>query len=487
MQRLLIIPMFLYVLLTGLAFGVNPIIGTALIVAPVLAFVVFRYPEMSLISICFFIPFDRLTIILPQAGLTITKILILFTLAAWAVRVLLHRDEYALLAFVNQPTTLFVLAYFAIIVIGVSQAKDIDMSMFFITKRLSLIIFYFLIVNLLRSMKAVNRSINAMLIASVFICLIGLYEFLTGNQFLPRTVRGSELAMTFEGSARIQACAGHSNFHSAILVLLLPFLLMRFEQVHTVGRKVILGGVVLLYVINIFGTNTRQGMLCMLTAFAGTYLLQKVRHRGRKITLGVTAGAIALAVFAMIPGKVDVSRYSGQSGLKSVEYRLAWIEMSWEMIKDRPVLGVGTGNYYSEYSRYRRFASTMATPKRVVNHNGIMQIWAENGTIGMLILLALLGSPLYVLVRTIRITDDDDCRASSTAVLISHCNYILLIGIIPMLEHEVGWIVLALSTALGNIGMGRVHRTSLLEAPSRPHPALPHKPATAPKLGPAAG
>ncbi|MFG0333775.1 MAG: O-antigen ligase family protein, partial [Maioricimonas sp. JB049] len=397
MHRLLIIPMLLYILLAGLAFGVEPVIGAALIIAPALAVAVFRNPEVSLLAVCFLIPFDRLTILLPAAGLTITKILILFTLAAWIVRVLLHRDEFAILSFVNQPTTLFVLAYFAINLIGVSQARDVEMAIRLIMTRASLIVFYFLIVNLLRSMKMVDRSINTILVASIFVCMIGLYEFVTGRQFLPQTVHGTELAMTFEGSARIQACAGHSNFHSAILVILLPFLLMRFEQVRTIAGRFVLGAGILLYALNIFGTNTRQGMLCMVTAFAGTYLFQKVRHRARKILIGISAGAVALMAFSMIPGKVDVSRYSGQSGLKSIEYRLAWIRMSWEMIKDRPVLGVGTGNYYTEYGRYRRFASTMAQQTPILNHNGYMQIWAENGTVGVLLLLALLGAPLYVM------------------------------------------------------------------------------------------
>jgi O-antigen ligase len=181
-------------------------------------------------------------------------------------------------------------------------------------------------------------------------------------------------------------------------------------------------------------------------------LLNDIRHRFLKL-LGIAAllGCV-FAVLALFPERVSTDRYTGDSGGKTVEYRVGWIKMSWEMVKKHPFLGVGVGNYFPEYNEYRRAAPDLVPRVRLKNHNGYMQVWAEMGTLGLLAYLAMMISiPFELLSTTRHQRNDGELRQIRCGVLVSFAVYVLMIGIIPVLEHEVAWVNIGLAMALGSI------------------------------------
>ena len=70
--------------------------------------------------------------------------------------------------------------------------------------------------------------------------------------------------------------------------------------------------------------------------------------------------------------------------------RIRMLEAGVEMIRDRPVFGVGLTNVKETYALYRRHDAPRPRPPHL--HNNVIQLWAERGILGLasyLLLLAL--------------------------------------------------------------------------------------------------
>lgn len=446
--RLLLFP-FLFLL--SLAFAVNMKIGIALGVVSVLTTLILHSVEAGFLTVLFCIPFDRL-LILGAGGLTVTKILILLTIGGWMLRTLLTKDTELLAMIYRRRTSLLIIGYLVMSVVSLVNAREFDDGFSLLIRRTSVIVLYFLVINIVRERRLLNLSINAILIATGIVGLLGMYEFVTGNQVLRDVQRGDELAVTQEGSQRIQGCAGNSNFHACIMALVLPLALIRVQQAQGWTARSLACALVLLMAVNIFATNARLGVLGLILGVSGVLLLSDIRHKFLKLFASAAVLACLFAALAMFPEKVSTDRYTGDSGGKTVQYRVGWIKMSWEMVKKHPFLGIGLGNYFPEYNEYRRAAPDLVPQARLKNHNGFMQVWAEMGTLGLLAYLAMMASiPFELLSTTRHQRDDTELRQIRCGVLVSFAVYVLMIGIIPVLEHEVAWVNIGLAMALGSI------------------------------------
>ncbi|HEX7707380.1 MAG TPA: O-antigen ligase family protein [Thermoanaerobaculia bacterium] len=77
--------------------------------------------------------------------------------------------------------------------------------------------------------------------------------------------------------------------------------------------------------------------------------------------------------------------------------RIRMVEAGVEMIKDRPLLGVGPANVKSTYSLYMRPDAPRPRPPHL--HNNVVQIWAERGILALCAYLLLLGLFLRECIR----------------------------------------------------------------------------------------
>jgi O-antigen ligase len=446
-----IILVLAFIFLGALVYSLKPVLGISLFSLVLLACIIGYSLEFGLLMALFTIPFDRLFLIVRFGGITVSKVLIGITIIVWFARVSIKKDPSILNSFNDRSTSILALCYLTISIISCVNATNLDRSLVVLAARINVIVFYFLIINLVRSRKLLNRTIDTLLLASCFICLIGLYEFATGDQILPESVKREELLITSEGASRIQGCSGNPDFHAAILIMLLPFLLSRIQLTKERRSKITLWTLLVLYIVNILGTNARLGLLGMLVAFFFVFLLSGGRFKFLKLSAALTVLAIMFLGISVMPKKMTVERYTGESGLKSIEYRLGWILMSWEMVKKHPFLGVGTGNYFTQYNRYIRAAPEMVTRTPIKNHNGIMQIWAENGSMGLVVFLLLLFSIPFELFKRREGAVNKELRTLRVGITTSYLNYIICLGIIPALEHEFGWLVMGLAISLVDI------------------------------------
>jgi len=79
---------------------------------------------------------------------------------------------------------------------------------------------------------------------------------------------------------------------------------------------------------------------------------------------------------------IDVANYE-ESRLTSVGYRLTFLINSYELFKDSPLIGVGTGDFPAEYEKVN-LASSPEVPATVQPHNMYMLVLSQLGIIGLI-------------------------------------------------------------------------------------------------------
>lgn len=178
-----------------------------------------------------------------------------------------------------------------------------------------------------------------------------------------------------------------------------------------------------------FGRLTRPAMR---VAFFMTMLtIMATGSRGGFIAMGVTLFAMSLKTRWKVPALVGMGMLAAvglmlapaeyvarlrtitEAQDASVVGRLVSWKVAFEMIQDKPFLGIGFKNMVYDYQPYLAMVEIPTAwgeiPSRVA-HNSYLQVWAETGTIAFAAFMFMLITTIRVvrrLARTVRGTTDD--------------------------------------------------------------------------------
>ena len=134
----------------------------------------------------------------------------------------------------------------------------------------------------------------------------------------------------------------------------------------------------------------------------------------RRATLVIAgAGALALAAVLLVPSSLRTRALSMADLGTNVERLLLW-ETGWNMTRDRPILGIGIGNYRAVQDTYVR-EEVPLTMTRTHSHNIWLQAAVERGVLGMLALLWLAVSLFAAAGRALCVPATPDGRGRALA------------------------------------------------------------------------
>lgn len=197
--------------------------------------------------------------------------------------------------------------------------------------------------------------------------------------------------------------------HPSYFTLFLNFailILIRYFSENQYNKK-ILTGLILFFFLIIFLLSSKIGI--MTAIISAIYFIHTVT---RKVNLILKFSIIL--IFSMVIG-ILISKYSYRfSGIKhtfesvqeqnmnvqNIIARLNIWKSSIQIIKENPILGVGTGDVKDELKKeyiHRNFTSGIEMEYN--SHNQYLEMWAANGLPGILMLLLFLGVPLYFAFR----------------------------------------------------------------------------------------
>ena len=83
----------------------------------------------------------------------------------------------------------------------------------------------------------------------------------------------------------------------------------------------------------------------------------------------------------------DIVQYDN-SKISAVGYRINFAQNSWELIKKNPFLGVGTGDFPSEYKKINQLRSPQL-PNATNPHNMYVLVLAQLGIVGLISMLSI--------------------------------------------------------------------------------------------------
>ncbi|MFH1703373.1 MAG: O-antigen ligase family protein [Nitrospirota bacterium] len=415
--------------------------------------------EISLFCVFLTIPLFRLgTTLLGSKTLTPAKILVVVTFLLWITNILINRNGKSISTMLREKANILILLFLAftfISLINVRYFRDETIAEIF--SRIKMLLLYFVIVGIVRDRQTLKRAILAFIIGSLLTTAVGLYEISTGKAFFketyrlsiatPKKVEGLHGQTVYGGPGRVQALYSDAGFHAHAMVIFFGLALPWLFYGASKKIKIFSGVLLICYLINLIGTGARVGWVSLGAALFVSMFFLKHRHKYTLWAISLISIVIIFLALSLNPHVPTLERLSTDRSI-ALQWRLDTNRLALEMIHDHPVLGVGTGNYLTEYHNYLSMWPKLSRYYYGPLHNSYLQIWAENGTIGLLIFLSFLLIVFIGLLKAYLNAVDREVKILALGLLTAFTGYAVEFTGIPALSQELGWTIFGLSVAL---------------------------------------
>jgi O-antigen ligase len=364
----------------------------------VVAGVVVQQPILGVYLLAATVPLDaagRIADLLESLNLSLAKLAALLTLGAWSLHLATRR-----LSFVWAPELTLLCVYLGFGVLSLADTREFDLGRQAVVRFASAILFYLVVVNLVRTREQLRRAVGVLVVVSVL-----TFGFAVAQRYMPSFVFANRTGWEDAGAqtfgveehrldagrfgtvARSSGVAYHAIVNAVNTAIVLPVLLAsllflrRWWQ-----RSIVLGGALITLAGNLV-TYSRTGLLLLMLSFA----LVAVRGIVRVTPLHLAGGAILAAVaFFALPESLTARVFSLESytvsGSESLRHRLDLYSAGFRAFLDHPLNGMGMETTYRIFDYY-----DYPDKETIITvHNGYLQVALELGIPGLVTLLLFL-------------------------------------------------------------------------------------------------
>lgn len=297
-----------------------------------------------------------------------------------------------------------VFSFFLLNLISIGWATNFGEAIFTTQKYLLFFITYYILRHLLQKGKGYSSFLEkVILVLTVFVCALTSYQLL--ETFLTEGLGGKAIY-------KIDSFSGHKNLTASYLYLLLCFnIYFSFSKKQPTWHYGLLGVQLILIIL-------LRSRAVYIALFISTLILitnyvfinKNLRQLAFRKILPFT---LLVAVFGtLIIGNTAAGKdylkslnpstyYKSASGIERI---FIWYKTT-ELIQERPLLGYGSGNWKLEIPSKSITGGYRLQEKDVVFtrvHNDFLEIWAEVGTIGLLLYLSMFLLAIMGVVSRIR-------------------------------------------------------------------------------------
>jgi probable O-glycosylation ligase (exosortase A-associated) len=158
-----------------------------------------------------------------------------------------------------------------------------------------------------------------------------------------------------------------------------------------------------LTMLTVMATGSRGGFLSM-----GIVLMMMAMKTRWKVPALIGMALLALIGLMLAPPEyIERLQSITKADDESVQGRFLSWQVAFNMIQDRPMLGIGFKNMVWEYQRYLAGVkvpmNVEVVPSRVA-HNSYLQVWAESGSFAFAIFLFMIFSTIFMARRIVKRT-----------------------------------------------------------------------------------
>jgi len=344
----------------------NPILAAGGVLAVLLFGVFLKSPPLALLALVAAIPFE-IEALLPGGGFVAysgIKILGIMALLAWLGRWVATGD-YALR---SDRQLAFYGLFLVCLAVSAYAARNLTDTLDALLRWLQISLLYVLTQVLMDSRRQVQRLYWVVLLTMGLSALWGIAQGLRGERATGLALDPNEFCLCL------------------IMALYIGLGIVFSLDGAKAGRgaAALAWGSIAAIVLAIILTRSRSGFLTLVASGMVWVLLQPRKGRGAMVLAAVAAAFVILAPALYWERITTLSRPMADDSLRGrmYEFRAGVL-----MIERHPILGVGTGNYATNYMRYSQ--DPRRTPR--LAHNLYIQIGAENGLIGLTVFLLLTG------------------------------------------------------------------------------------------------
>ncbi|MDO5713763.1 MAG: O-antigen ligase family protein [Tissierellia bacterium] len=296
----------------------------------------------------------------------------------------------------------------------------------------------------LKNKERIYSALTILSLATTLIALYGISQYFTGVEIKKEWV---DVANNPDLKVRIFSVFGNPNIFAEYLVLFLPISVGLFWSAKKDSQKIFYLGQFLIGVIALGLTMSRGGWLGLMVAAA--FFLFFVEKRF--FLLAVPIGAF---IFYKLPEGI-LRRITSIFNFadSSTAYRFKMWEITGDIIRDYPIIGVGLGHLPFK----RMFETYIRTMPIYHAHNTFLEVLAEMGVLGLLLFLILIGNVYYFGTKTLLRNKDPFYQVMGAALLAGFTGA-LFHGMFENLLYLMKitttfWILMALIFALGRVAL----------------------------------
>jgi O-antigen ligase len=203
---------------------------------------------------------------------------------------------------------------------------------------------------------------------------------------------------------------GHRNQLAQFLVLLLPVFLNAIQLYKKRFHKIIFTGISILITIAVILLQARSAIVVLIIVyplFFSFYLYKKLRWNrviSKRIIFSISLLAVIAVVTTYLLGYFD---FLFASSYGSGNERIVIWKNTLKMIQESPLTGVGTGDWKIEILNYplRHTKAESGYTFYQRAHNEFLQIFAEIGIVGFLLLIAFFGFAIKKILSIENLTE----------------------------------------------------------------------------------
>ena len=354
-----------------------------------------RALEFLLIGLLVFTPLAFGTV--QVWSISVMHLVTIIMLALWFLKM----NAQGRFRLVRTPLDLPILAFGVIAVVSTVTSVYFHQSKVELLKILNYILLYYIVVNNIKDFKRIKRVITILVVIGCALAVYGLYNYLNGIEMIygiEKKAYVGNLTATYVNSNSI--CAYLALTIPLAVGLFLSGILGRHSGDGKSRRSIttfILPPAIFVMTAALIFTHSRDGWISFFASILFlSIILLRIRH---KIPKTLTRIAVIVLVILIILGTVgSMSLYQAVKNKSAaslsnpfrgvpLESRIDIYCGSLQMIADRPLLGVGPGNFPLVYPRYR-------DKKHIIfmneTHNDYLQFTSEMGIFSLAAFLVLL-------------------------------------------------------------------------------------------------
>jgi O-antigen ligase len=412
-------------------------VSMALVIGAGLAWWCIRDPEFALLLVVLSIPFEDYNAGVDLGPFSPVKLLGIAAIGAFAINYLAFQHTRKL---VYRPENIYVILIFMAAMVSNFVAIEPELSLDKTFKLLRVILFYFLVINIVRTRPALHRVLWMLVITGLIAALIGLYEY----QYTPELLDERRIDGTYDDALGFAyACTA--------LIPIVWYLFKTHTHPAVKAFLAVTGGI---FLVGIVLSGTRSGM----AAAAAALLLIALREKRPALTISL-AGLVFLAAYIFMPAEVQarlgLEGQTSKAAEASNERRVTYYEFGLQLFLQKPILGMGMGGFAEAYSQSEYGYLQGQEDVRRIAHNMYLEFAIGAGLTGLLPFLLLLGVALAGLQKATQHARASVWREAAKAIQVSLLAY-LFIGLFSSSQYDKPlWLLIGLAAILPTLEWGQ--------------------------------